>query len=319
MNNITISIIVPIFNVESYLRRCLDSIVGQSFRDFEVIMIDDGSTDSSYAIAKEYAEKYTNFKLFKNNVKGVANARNMGIDMAMGEYIAFVDSDDFIEQNYLEILYNTASINNADISTCNYKKYYQEKNRYHKIMLRKPAEKIYTNKKFVRMCLNDIRVRSYLWNKLWRRSLFTDNKIRFNDIYFEDIAICPQLMHKANKIAVTNNCLYNYTQRKGSIMSSAMLAKIDGYTYTLALMRNFFENNQCYNDYKLMFKKLCICVAFANLYNVTAVHISGKSFKNYGKNIKLCFKGPFYYKRKAFKPVKNGSPEMKFKLKPFEK
>lgn len=317
MNDITVSIIVPIYNVEKYLRRCLDSVLKQTFKDFEVIMVDDLSTDESCSIAKEYADKYPNFKLFTNSAKGVAAARNTGIDMASGKYIAFIDSDDFVDPKYLEILYDTAEKSGADISTCNYAKYYQEKDRYHKIMLRKPSEKIYTNKKFVRMCLNDIRVRSYLWNKLWKRSLFTDNNIRFSDIYFEDIAICPQLMHKANKVAVTDKCLYNYTQRSGSIMSSAMLAKIDGYTYTLALIRNFFENNGCYSDYKIIFNKFCICVAFANLYNVTAVHVSHKCFKNYGKNIAICFKGPLYYKKKHFVAVRQGLPEMKFRLNDF--
>ena len=309
-----VSVIVPIYNVEEYLARCLDSIAAQSFKDFEVVMVDDYSTDNSRKIAEEYCTKYDNFFLYNSAHKGVANARNTGVEKANGEYIAFVDSDDFVEPDYLKELYLTAVNNNADISTCNYAKYYQKNGRYHVIMLRKPFEKVYTNKKFTRMNLNDIRVRSYLWNKLWRRSLFTDNGIRFNDIYFEDIAICPQLMHSANKVAVTGRCLYNYTQRSGSIMSSAMFEKITGYTYTLALMRNFFERHGCYGDYKRIFWKLCICVSFANLYNVTKVHIKNHSIKNYFTHIKVSFIGPLYYRRRKFTAT-DGDPEMKFVLK----
>lgn len=310
-----VSVIVPIYNVEKYLRRCLDSVAAQTFSDYEVIMIDDGSTDSSRDIAAEYAEKLPQFKLFDNAKKGVANARNVGVQNSSGEYVAFVDSDDFVAPEYLEVLYCTASAVDADISTCNYAKFYQEKGKYHTILIRKPSEKVYTNTKFTKMVLNDIRVRSYVWNKLWRRSLFTDNGIKFNDIYFEDIAICPQLIHSANKIAVTDKCLYNYTQRKGSIMSSAMAGKINGYIYTLALMRNFFENHNCYGTYKLMYGKLCFCVAFANLYNVFEVHKAHKSFKYYGRNIKVSFTAPFYYRTRKFKPVHDGDPEMIFKIK----
>lgn len=101
-DNPEISVIIPIYNVDSYLYRCLASVACQTFRDFEVIMIDDGSTDSSLLIAQDFAASFYNFHLVKNKVKGVSGARNMGVKKARGEYIAFVDSDDYVDPSFLK-------------------------------------------------------------------------------------------------------------------------------------------------------------------------------------------------------------------------
>lgn len=116
----TISIIIPIYNVESYLRKCLDSIMEQSFSYFELLLINDGSTDSSGQICQEYVEKDDRIRYFEKENGGVSSARNFGIKHSRGEYITFIDSDDWVEPNYLEIFYKTIKEKDADIVVANY-------------------------------------------------------------------------------------------------------------------------------------------------------------------------------------------------------
>ncbi len=115
-----ISIIVPVYNVENYLKKCLDSIVNQTFKDIEIILINDGSTDNSLNICKEYAKKDHRIRLINKPNGGLSSARNVGIDLSTGEYLGFVDSDDWIALNMYEKLYNLCKIFNADISQCKY-------------------------------------------------------------------------------------------------------------------------------------------------------------------------------------------------------
>ena len=128
---IKVSIIVPVYNVELYLRECLDSIINQTLKDIEIICVDDCSTDNSYIILDEYSKKDSRIKLLKHNVnKGLGPARNTGINVAQGEYIGFIDSDDYISLDYFENLYNTAKKYNSDIvSTLNIKLYEMHNNK----------------------------------------------------------------------------------------------------------------------------------------------------------------------------------------------
>ena len=120
MENQLISVIVPIYNVEDYLRQCLDSILEQTLSHFEVILVNDGSPDSSGDICREYVEKDSRFHYFEKENGGLSDARNYGIEKARGEYLTFIDSDDFIDPLHLEYLYNTLMNNEADISVSNY-------------------------------------------------------------------------------------------------------------------------------------------------------------------------------------------------------
>ena len=126
-NTPEISLIVPIYNVEKYLVKALTSIENQTFKNFEAILVDDGSTDKSIDIIKEFCEKNENFKFIQQENRGPAAARNSALEISTGKYIAFMDSDDFIEPEFLENMYNAAEENGADIACCNFKLYYPEK------------------------------------------------------------------------------------------------------------------------------------------------------------------------------------------------
>ena len=127
MPNPAISLIIPVYNVEDYLEKALLSVQNQTFRDFEAIIVDDGSTDKSLEIIKKFCEKNSNFIFLTQKNKGPAAARNYGISVCKGDYIAFMDSDDYIEPEFLEMLYKTAIENDADITCCNFNLYYPEK------------------------------------------------------------------------------------------------------------------------------------------------------------------------------------------------
>ena len=128
MKNELISIIVPIYNVENYLRQCLDSIMSQSYQNFECLLINDGSPDHSADICREYVEKDSRFKYFEKDNGGVSSARNLGIELSKGEYITFIDSDDWVDSDYLEVLYNALIDENADISVSTYKIFHMADN-----------------------------------------------------------------------------------------------------------------------------------------------------------------------------------------------
>lgn len=123
MNSICVSIIIPVYNVESYLTRCLDSVFAQTFKDFEVITVNDGSIDKSADILNQYALTHSNMLVINKENGGLSSARNVGIAHCNGEYISFIDSDDFVEDKMIETLYNAAKAENADIALSAYNRY----------------------------------------------------------------------------------------------------------------------------------------------------------------------------------------------------
>ncbi len=123
-----ITVIVPVYNVENYLRQCLDSIMGQTYQNFECLLINDGSPDYSADICSEYVFKDSRFRYFEKENGGVSSARNLGIEHSKGEYITFIDSDDWVDSDYLEILYNALIDENADISVSTYKRFHMADN-----------------------------------------------------------------------------------------------------------------------------------------------------------------------------------------------
>ena len=131
MRNELISIIVPIYNVEKYLRQCLDSIMNQTYRNCECLLIHDGSSDNSEDICREYVSKDSRFRYFEKENGGVSSARNLGIEHSKGEYITFIDSDDWVDSDYLEVLYNSLVDERADIAISTYKQFNMDDNCYY--------------------------------------------------------------------------------------------------------------------------------------------------------------------------------------------
>lgn len=203
-----ISIIVPIYNVDKYIDRCLNSIKSHTYTDFEVLMVDDGSTDKSTHIAKSFLQD-NRFRYFYQENSGQAAARNLGLDNVRGKYVCFIDSDDYIENDYLQILLKTLKENDADIAQCGVSRVW-ENGRKRSLYSYKISSAIYTDIK------NYILSSSFAcWNKIYKVELFKN--LRFPEgIKFEDFALMPQVYNRASKIASTPDYLYNYLCRSNS-------------------------------------------------------------------------------------------------------
>ena len=204
-----ISIIVPVYNVEKYLHRCIDSILAQTFPDFECILIDDGSPDNCPAICDEYAEKDGRIIVIHQKNAGVSAARNTGLDKASGEWIGFVDSDDWLEPNALGKLYNKQRETNADIVTGRYRNIY---NNSKKTAVSKFENKFKNN--LVDLFMNNnIKM---LWGKLYRKILF-DGYIVPSENMAEDLFVNVQILSKPEfkKLHKIDDVIYNYDRRTG--------------------------------------------------------------------------------------------------------
>ena len=202
-----ISVIVPVYNVSEYLSKCLDSILGQTFKSIEIIVVNDGSTDNSEEIVKEYQNRYMNIKYFYKENGGLSSARNYGLEYASGEYVAFIDSDDFISFDMMEKMYNEISITRTDICVCEFNYVYGDK-----------VVRSYSNLNYT----EDL-VKKYLitppmaCTRLYKKELF--NNIKFKEgIFYEDLELNPKLVKYTNKISFVNEGLYFYVVRSGSIM-----------------------------------------------------------------------------------------------------
>ena len=209
-----ISIIVPIYDVENYLRQCLDSIMSQTYQNFECLLINDGSPDNSADICREYVDKDARFRYFEKENGGVSSARNLGIERSGGAYITFIDSDDWVDSDYLEVLYNALIDENADISVSTYKRFHKAENCWHFHSFQRGYEKrVFTNHELIDEFI-DLNTFDYSYGfvcgKLVRKDLL-DN-IAFNEMTTlgEDMEYWLKLYLISNKVVYVNRDSYNY-------------------------------------------------------------------------------------------------------------
>jgi len=226
-----ISVIVPVYNVEQYLERCAESIINQTYKNVEIILVDDGSTDNSGKLCDELAKKDERIKVIHKENGGVSEARNIGIDSATGEYVIFIDSDDYINEEMLSELYSQIKKENADVSVCGVMNVYENN---HTPQARNINEYlILNNEEFLREYLKGERVPGGIWNKLIKASIAKTIKFPVGRIY-EDAYYHYELIKLAKRYVVTTKPLYNYYHREGSLTEGCYkkrdLSCIDIYT-----------------------------------------------------------------------------------------
>lgn len=214
INNELISVIVPCYNVEKYLDECISSIVNQTYNNLEIILVDDGSPDKCPKICDEWSQKDLRIKVIHKENGGLSSARNAGLDIAKGKYISFVDSDDFIEKDFIEFLYTNLIKHNGDISCCGYYHYFNSDLK--EIRHFKNVELSMDSCEGIKK-MNTI---GYFgvgsWNKLYKNELFENTRFPVGKLS-EDWFILYKLIHKANKIYYDSQPKYYYRQRFGSI------------------------------------------------------------------------------------------------------
>lgn len=213
---IKVTVIVPVYNTSKYLRRCLDSLVNQTLKEIEILVINDCSTDNSKDILEEYQKKYENIKVFHNkNNKGIGYNRNFGIQKSKGEYICFIDSDDWVDETMFDKMYKKAIKDDNDIVICNFYKMLENNNGLDEI------EMYVINSKYDNTTLNKspellLDVNLAPWNKLYKKELFT-NDVKFpENLKYEDAIVVVKALARAKKIGVVEDRLNYYLVRSKS-------------------------------------------------------------------------------------------------------
>lgn len=225
MTSPTISVIVPVYNVEKYLPKCIDSIIDQTYGKLDIILVNDGSSDGSSQICDEYAKKDRRIRVIHKNNGGLSSARNAGLDVANGQFIAFLDSDDWIEPEMYEVLLNLSITYNADISSCASRNVYLGDT---SIPQNNEKEKpqVYEGDDIIKELLSQDNIRFEVWNKLWSRKIIGGLRFKVGQVS-EDVFWDRKLFSLTNKIVHTNRVLHNYLlERPGNTNAKFRMGRL---------------------------------------------------------------------------------------------
>ena len=245
------SIIIPVYNVEEYLNRCLKSILNQTYSNYEVIIVNDGSPDNSDNIIKSYEKEDKRFKGYKKVNGGLSDARNYGLKYATGDYLIFIDADDYIENNYLEKV-NDVLERNKDIDVLKFKiKLVDEGENLIRMENGLNKEGVTSFEELVKLEFLEP-----AWSYVYKLSFWKENNFTYlKGMIHEDFGLTPEILMKANKIYYLNYYLYNYVQRNGSIMSSNNKEKIHKkaydmlYQYDRLIKINYNKDTKVYKSF----------------------------------------------------------------------
>lgn len=303
-NTPRISVIIPVYNVEKYLGKCLSSLMEQTFRDFEIIAVNDGSTDGSLEILRRFESNYENLTVLDQENGGVSSARNLALQHAKGEYLCFVDSDDFVAPTYLQRLYELCTENNADIACCSYYFRFVEWD----FLIQYPfrCKGVFNRRQAMKRLLHDWSVQSLLWNKIYKRSLFEKSGLQFPKMCFEDLAVLNRVFAYADRVAITTEPLYYYNKHKASTLATINAKKVNDFLRSIAMVRTSLEESGGFRAYRrsywLLTQKTATCCR-SYLYKMHREH---KTVRGLVKNLRALAKGISYCNSDSFQPVHYG-------------
>lgn len=268
-----ISVIIPVFNGEKYLKRCLNSLINQTIKDYELIIVNDGSTDNTNKILNEYKKKYQNIVIVERENKGISESRNDGLKIATGKYICFVDSDDFVDNNYLEELLNKMESDDFDFVTANIYLTYPNK-----------EKKIEIDLKYDCLTLSDLKkyflsLYPVVWNKMYKKILLKD--LKFSKTFAEDVKYLYELLPKVKKIGKVNKYLYHYVQRDNS-ESHVYDKRIFDYVKNFNILNDYYKKNNYF-----FLKKEFEYIYVRYLYATFIKRVATLDKKDYLKGYKL--------------------------------
>ena len=259
--NDLVSIIIPFYNAEKYIDKCMNSILQQEYKNIEIIFVNDGSIDNSLNKLKEY--KDNRIKIYSQNKKGVSAARNLGMEKANGKYIAFMDIDDELDSLYIKKFIESAEAEKVDVVICNYNEIYSDGSKK-EILL--PWKNIKIDKKTIEERLipqmiseneNEMSIRGLVWRTFIKKKTIDDNKLRFIEgiQIAEDLLFVIQLYNRVNEIYVLRDCLYNYYKNSESTLNKYL----DNMIETNIIFHNYFvdvlKKENLYNNNKKRYLK----------------------------------------------------------------
>lgn len=232
-----VSVIIPVYNAEEYLDKCIRSVLSQTYKNTEIILINDGSTDRSMELCEIYALNEKNIKLFSQQNSGASSARNVGLTNSTGDYIVFVDSDDWIMPTYIEDLYNSLIEYSADMIIVDY---FIERDSELIYRKKQGLTNVYTNIETLNNIFDKDKYMGYLWNKIYQAEIIKGNNIVFNTELrvWEDLLFCCQYISKINKIVYIQKPIYVYLERKNSLTKNT---SFDVQKSLLLAMQNIME------------------------------------------------------------------------------
>ena len=248
-----ISIIVPVYKVEQYLSRCIDSILNQTFQDFELILVDDGSPDNCGEICDKYALKDNRIKVIHKENGGLSDARNAGLEIATGEYISFVDSDDVVHPQMYTRLYDLLQRTDAEIAQCEYTRF--DKEIEFQSLSGDAEEIICTNVEALDLLIESNRFVPPVWNKLYKRELFSNIRFPKGKIH-EDEFTTYKLFYAANKIVYIDLPMYSYFINNGGIMRNLNIEHKFHWIEAIEERNSFFQSCGLESLYLKSSKKL---------------------------------------------------------------
>ena len=249
----SVSVIVPFYNVENYIEKCLETLVNQTLQDIEIILVNDGSQDKSVDIVKKYLNKYPNkITYLEKENGGLSDARNYALPYAKGEYIAFLDSDDYVEKTMYKDMYELAKKENSDMVECDFYWEYPDKKK-------EDIGIIYKNKKEM---LEKVRV--VAWNKLIKKEILEKSKIIFPKAYrYEDVEFTYKLIPYIEKVSFLKKPCVHYIQREGSISNKQNERNKEIFD-VLEHVINYYIENKWYNEYKNELEYVYVRYAFCS-------------------------------------------------------
>ena len=293
-----LSVIVPVYNVENYLDKCLDSLVNQTLKELEIIVVNDGSTDSSQKIIDKYVKKHSNIKSYIKKNSGLSDTRNFGIRRATGEYITFIDSDDWVRLDMYQKMYEKAKDGDFDIVACDINYVYPD----HK-------KRVYTNPKGDTKNIKEVFINLYpaVCTKIFKRELFIDNNLEFKSgVWYEDVELMYRILPFIKNIGVVHEDFYQYLQRKKSI-TSTVSPKIYDYVNNFNGIINYYKENNLYDEYYKELEYSYVRYVYATFIKTCLAYSKREYLKSVDfaiKNVSLYF--PNYRRNKYFYKSKKG-------------
>lgn len=259
---VKVSIIVPVYNVEKYIEKCIMSLTAQSLDDIEIIIVDDGSTDKSISIVEEYAKNDNRIRIYKKENGGLSDARNYGLKIATGKYIAFLDSDDYVGTDLYKRMYEKAKQEQSDIVDCNF--YWTYCNQGKKDKLKKDIGEKYNGKKEM---IEKARV--VAWNKLYSKELLDKAKVEFpKGLRYEDIEFFYKLVPYVEKVSFIKQPMIYYVQRKESIVNTQN-EKTQDIFKVFNNVFEYYKRNLFWDKYKEVleytYTRILLCSSFRRI------------------------------------------------------
>lgn len=242
------SVVVPVYNVEDYLPRCLDSILGQHYQRLEVIVVNDGSPDGCGDIMRAYAARDSRIiTIFQDNA-GLGGARNTGLAAATGEFVVFVDSDDYVSPDYVGRMVKLARAKSAQVVICNF--VFELPSGVKIPFPLMTAHRSLTGQQAGQRALDLLSIPTFAWNKLYARELFLGPDITFPSIYYEDVATIAQVLARAERVAITHRPLYHYCFRKSGIVGNFNGRNVRDYLHAVQIVRQFIWDEGLWHEWR---------------------------------------------------------------------